>query len=413
MVHNKHFKALVRQRMAKTGERYTTARRQLLASQTPIPTASGVVSGYPRTALGATAAAGQYDAALWQRVLAQAGIKNPATNEAFTTAMLAGLGGGIGFMVATFAYEEVTTATVVLRAHPEPYTERMLQRSAVALERTSTTSPRIATQQLDATLEADKVSVVRVTHGTLPWVDSDAAEYQDSIDVAIVGRHDEHYLVDGGGPSLGEDDIEAFRSITSAELAKARGQRKTDKHWAANITLDQVPISLDELTTNVRSAMSETTGRLLGTLPLEGIPASWLPKFGVQGMRTWAELLRDQRTKRGWPAMFANEQRLQTGLRMVQDTAFGSRWGGPGGLRGLYADFLVEASALPGLGRVQDAAPIYRQLAPLWDRVMDTIDPEIAAPERIVLFEEMAQQLDELASLEEHAAHVLAASLNH
>ena len=31
---------------------------------------------------------------------------------------------------------------------------------------------------------------------------------------------------------------------------------------------------------------------VLGTLPLAGIPASWLPKFGVAGMRTWAALLR-------------------------------------------------------------------------------------------------------------------------
>lgn len=412
MVQNKHFKARIRERMAKTGERYTIARRHLLASR-PSPSVEGsVMSGYSHTPVGTEALASQYDAALWHRILAQAGVLNPATHLPFSTAMLSGLGGGIGFMVATFSYQELTTATVVLRAHPEPYTERLLERSGASLERTVTTSARIAAQQLDAALNAGKVSVVRVTHGALPWVVSDAVEYQDSIDVAVVGQHGDDLLIDGGGTSLGEEDVAQFHRATSSELALARGKRKADKHWAVSAAADSSEGSLEQLTVNVRVAIAETTGRLLGTLPLEGIPASWLPKFGVEGMRTWANLLRDQRTKRGWPSMFSDEQRLQTGLRMVQDTAYGPRWGGLGGLRGLYADFLIEASALPGLCQLEETAEAYRQLAPLWDTFMDTVLPDVTADRRVELFEQLAQQLDEIAVLEENAARALAAVID-
>lgn len=411
MVQNKHFKALVRQRMAKTGERYTTARRHLVASRPIQPVTNGLVPGYPHTGVGAEAAVSQYDAAMWQRVLAQAGVVNPATNAPFSTAMLAGLGGGIGFMFATFSYAEITTATVILRAHPEPYTERLLERTGAIVDRTATTSKRIAATTLEEALEASKASVVRVTHGALPWVASQELEYQDSIDVAVVGKDGDSFVIDGGGRSLGDEDIETLHRANGTELAQARSQCKADKHWAVTVAAGES--SPEQLTSSVRASIAETTGRLLGTLPLEGIPASWLSKFGVQGMRTWADLLRDQRTRKGWPSLFSDESRLRTGLRMVQDTAAGTRWGGPGGLRGLYADFLEEASTLPGLNDLNDVSDAYRKLAPLWDAFLDTVDPEMAVDERVAHFEQLAQQLEELANLEENAARTLASVVEH
>src|SRR5690606_29724068 len=99
------------------------------------------------------------------------------------------------------------------------------------------------------------------------------------------------------------------------------------------------------------------------------------------------------------------------GLQMVQDVAGGVRWGGRGGLRGLYADYLVEASDLPGLAALAPAAAAYRKLAPRWDAFIDSVDPSTAADERVTLFRSMADQLEELAALEERAAHTLRATL--
>lgn len=418
MVQHKHFKSRVRARMAKTGESYTAARRQLLAAR-PADTGTGD-TGPERLVPAGT----QYDAALWHHVLAGSGVRNPATGAPFSEAMLAGLAGGIGFMVATFSYESVTTATVVLRAHPEPYTDRLLDRCGAPIERLQTGSAKTARTSLDAALDAGRPVVVRATHGALPWIASEAAEYLDSIDVAITGREAGQYLIDGGVPHPGEetvDDAGPHRALP-AELAAARAARRSDKHWAAWVAASKEPNgpkeadspgpTVEDLAGSVRAAVAETTGRLLGTLPLAGIPASWLPKFGVAGMRTWAALLRDERTKKGWPALFEDPERLRYGLEMVQGFLAGSRWGGSGGLRGLYAEFLTEAAGLPGLADLAGAAGAYRDLAPRWEALADVVHPGVSPEDRIPHFAELAQRLEELAGREEAAARALAAVLS-
>ncbi|GAA4770694.1 BtrH N-terminal domain-containing protein [Citricoccus nitrophenolicus] len=409
MVQHQHFKSRVRVRMAKTGESYTAARRQLLAAQSVDTDSRGPVP-----------AGTQYDASLWHHVLAESGVLNPATGAPFSEAMLAGLAGGIGFMVATISYESVTTATVVLRAHPEPYTDRLLERCGAPIEVSQTGSAKAARASLDAALDAGRPVVVRATHGALPWIASDAVEYLDSIDIAVTERESGQYLIVGGGPHPGEEtaDDAGPRRALPAELAAARVARKSDRHWAswvapsneANGSKRSGP-AVEDLVGSVRAAVTETTGRLLGTLALDGIPASWMPKFGVAGMRTWAALLRDERTRKGWPAVFDDPERLRTGLEMVQSFLAGSRWGGPGGLRGLYAAFLTEAAELPGLADLAGTAGLYRELAPSWDALADAVDPGIGTEDRVRHFAELAERLEELAEREEAAARTLAETL--
>lgn len=408
MVQHKHFKSRVRERMARTGESYTTARRHLLITRPAADPTPGLMPGHPAGPVVAT----QYDAALWQRTLLQWDATNPMTGRPFTEAMLAGLGGGIGFMVATFTYESVTTASVVLRAHPEPYTERLLERCGVPVEQLSTSSAKRAATFLDEGLDANQTVVVRATHGSLPWISSDAIEFMDSIDVAVVGRVPDvatpTYLVDGGGTAPEEDGL---HRASADDLATARAARRADKHWAVR-PAPGAGATAAHLAAAVRASVTETTGRMLGTLPLEGIPASWAGKFGVAGMRTWASLLRDNRTVKGWPALFSEEERLRAGLGMVQELLAGSRWGGSGGLRDLYADFLTEASALPGLSRLADGAPLYRDLAPRWDALADAVDPECSPSGRVRHFGDLADHLDGLAIAEEQAATELREALD-
>lgn len=93
MTEHADFKRLVRERMARTGERYTTARAHLLGAD-PLPSAS------PAATLG-----GQHDqtAALRDLLVAE-GVDAPHTALPPTEALLLGLGGGIGAAVFTFVY---------------------------------------------------------------------------------------------------------------------------------------------------------------------------------------------------------------------------------------------------------------------------------------------------------------------
>lgn len=414
----KQLKKLTRERMDATGESYTTARKAILAGK-PANPGTAARGGGPGTVADSRPADGtaeeqelpeypapdnvtQYDAGLWHRVLTQAGVTNPITGSAPSEALLAGLAGGIGFMVFTFEYESVTTATVVTRSHPEPYTASLLARLGVPVRETHTSSVKQAQANLDGGLDEGRAVVVRVTEGALPWIASAELEDSESVDVAVVGEDDGDYLVDDGSGAL--------RVITAEELAAARSKRKKDRHWQAWIPEPVAP-RVKVLRRGVVEAVDQTTGRLLGTAPLQGIPAHFAKNFGVAGMRNWAERLRDTTTRRGWTALFADEERLRGGLGQLAGFLDSDRFCGAGGLRGLYADFLEESGALPGLGGLAAAAAPYRELAPLWEELAELVDPDVEAGERSALFARMADLVERIADAEESAARGLRAAL--
>ncbi len=391
MVQNKRFKARIRGRMAKTGESYTAARRQLLASSTPAPApAAGLLPGYRPQAT-----ATQRDAGLWSRVLAHAGVADPLTGEPFSEAMLAGLAGGIGFMMFTFEYQEVTTATVVTRFHPGPYVGNLIARSGAAIEQQTTGSPAVARTRLESALDTGAAVVVRLTPGRLTGTIS---EYEESADVVVAGRSEGTYLIDDGGGRV--------EARGPAELAAARAGRKTDKHWQAHVTGSGTQ-NPDVHEAHVRSAIRDTAEALLSTHGQAGIPERFSRNFGINGIRTWADRLRDIRTRKGWPAMFADDERRSQALTQIQGFLAGDEWSGPGALRPLYARFLEEAAGIDGLAALRDVAPLYEALGTRWDGLADMIDPGCPAGDRAAHFADLAATLEALALDEETAANAL------
>jgi hypothetical protein len=405
----KNLKKLTRARMDRTGESYTTARKAILSAKPHRPASA-------QDAADAAAAAQeaelpeypapenvlQYDAGLWHRVLTQAGVKHPLTGEPMSEALLAGLAGGIGFMVFTFVYEETTTATIVTRAHPEPYTANLLARSGAKVMERTTGSARLAADYLDAGLDAGRAVVVRASVAALPWIDADAVEESDSIDLAVVGEHGDDLLIDDGSGSL--------TPISPEDLAAARARRKKDKHWQAWVPERTGPDAA-ALAANVREAIAQTTGRLLGTSELEGIPAHFAKNFGVAGMNNWAERLRDATTKKGWTRIFEDPARLESGLNQILGFLTDTRFGGVGALRGQYADFLAEASVRPGLEALGAHAADYAHLAQDWIVFTDLVDPQIQVQDRTGHFAVLADQLEVIAAGEERAARALADTL--
>lgn len=391
MVQNKHFKARIRERMAKTGECYTAARRHLLPIAAAAPgTLAGLLPGYRRRAVPT-----QRDAALWSAVLAQAGVIDPLTGNPFSEAMLAGLAGGIGFMMFTFEYQQVTTATVVTRFHPGPYVGNLISRSGATIEQQTTGSPAVASTRLEHALDAGAAVVVRLTPGRL--TPGTTPEYDESADVVVAGRTDGQYLIDDGG---------RVEARGPAELAAARAGRKADKHWQAHVT-GTGPKDIVAQEDHVRSAIRDTAEALLNTHGQAGIPDRFNKNFGVSGMRTWAERLRDTRSRKGWPAMFAGEQRRVQALTQVQGFLAGDEWSGSGALRALYAGFLQEAAEIDGLAALRDVAPLYEALGTRWDGLADMIDPDCPAGELAAHFADLAENLDSLALDEEAAAKAL------
>jgi len=96
---DKDFKRLVRGRMAKTGEAYTTARAHLRPDDPDDPD-----DGDPGRLRGR-----HPDTAALARLLAALGVTDPSSGRPLTEAMALGVAGGIGFAYFVFEYEELTT----------------------------------------------------------------------------------------------------------------------------------------------------------------------------------------------------------------------------------------------------------------------------------------------------------------
>ena len=181
MTSQKHLKAAVRARMARTGERYTTARRHVAGE----PSAASPVPGYPAFGGGR-----HHDSALLAHVLEAAGVTAAHDGQPLDEPMITGLAGGIGFMYFSFSYEgHVPTMTIVPRIHPRPFITGALERAGIAHRISETTSAAKAARELDAALDA---GAARCAPSTAPgcahqvWADvfAGAAPY----DVAVAGR---------------------------------------------------------------------------------------------------------------------------------------------------------------------------------------------------------------------------------
>ncbi len=289
----------------------------------------------------------------------------------------------------------MTTATVVTRFHPGPYVGNLISRSGAVIEQQTTGSPAVARTRLEAALDTGAAVVVRLTPGRLTGT---ASEYEESADVVVAGHSEGRFLLDDGG-----GQVEAWGP---AEVAAARTARKADKHWQAHVT-GTGRRNPDTHATHVRSAIRDTAAALLNTHGQAGIPESFSKNFGVNGIRTWADRLRDTRTRKGWPAMFADDQRCFQALTQIQGCLAGDEWSGSGALRPMYAPFLQEAAQIDGLAAVRDVAPLYDALGARWDELADMINPGCPAGEREAHFADLATTLESLALDEETAANAL------
>ena len=133
MTEQKKLKSMVRERAARTGESYTTARRRVVAKGGPFSEMpNGVVPGYPGFG------GGQHHAStMLAHLLAQAGVRAPHTGEPFSEAMLAGLAGGIGFMYAVFEYKGWHPILTIVAQHPAAVAAHRIGQPGLAVHRTA------------------------------------------------------------------------------------------------------------------------------------------------------------------------------------------------------------------------------------------------------------------------------------
>jgi hypothetical protein len=153
MTESKHLKARIRARMARTGERYMTARRHVVGDR-PAAEAPAADHGWPLRG-------GVHpDTSVIAKALAHHGAE-------LSEAMVLGVGGGLGAGYLPWGFEAHESRTLVLGfrnqwQYPGRWAAKTLERLGVRFELHETGGARGAAARLDAALAAGRPALVTV-----------------------------------------------------------------------------------------------------------------------------------------------------------------------------------------------------------------------------------------------------------
>ena len=364
MTKHRDFKALVRERMQKTGERYTAARAQL-ASQTSVTSPSpqtfpGVLPGY------GTFGGIQSGTAALRNALASAGRVSPLDGAPYTESMINGLCGGPGFLYAVFEYKgwpPMLSLALRSRSMPDVYIAEGLSRMGMNVTISETTSPVVARKALDAALADGKAALSVTDAASLPWT---------SLPKAFIGGGPHVVAVAGvvageRGDEFWIDDRAAHpRRISASQLSAARAAYRQAKNRLDVIRRPQAGIRRE--TGDSRrdrrhgEALCRTGGAeiLLGQLRILGPRQVASDAGGSEGQtRVAGGLL--PRARRACVG-------TATAARVDRESLGAASWA-----RGLYADFLVDAARALGAPPLAKAAATYREAGVLWASIGDIV----------------------------------------
>lgn len=392
MTANRTFKAAVRARMARTGERYTTARYALLQSRNNTDGAEtrGLFLGY-RAAAGIR---GDTGAAC--NLLASVGVRARPDGRSISEGLFTGLCGGIGFLYAVFEYRGTPPMLSILGRY-DTMPDSFVAGGLGALELTVTSrefsTPATARKALDEALAACRPALCVVDYVGLAaderLVETRLAGYAPTV-VAVAGADEDGVLVDEGGMEPRRVSHEAF--------ARARAMYKKAKHRLISIEPPAGPLDLSPAIV----AATRATARRYTEAPYKGFAGN----FGLAGLEKWHRLLTDRKDPKGWPQLFPSGPLAYLALRRTFD-GIEHEFTAPAAGRPLYADFLRTAAELTGNTHYTAAAEAFIEAGARWSALTPTIehcgDPvveegcRLGEPFRELLDEVECPDLDEAA----------------
>ncbi|HEX9000834.1 MAG TPA: DUF4872 domain-containing protein [Blastocatellia bacterium] len=363
MTTQKHLKQLIRIRMQKTGERYSTARRHIIGKAEQ-STDQATTIHYPGNIPATTAL---------RILMANRGIRAPHTDEPFSEAMLFGLAGGIGIGVFSFFYEKEDVATFFVAGRhqwhdDEAYLRNALERFQITPVIRETAGAKAAEQQLNEALEQQGLCVAWVDAAELPHRAMPSAWSGGGYHVVVVYsiNHDTGTALIG---DLTDDPI----PISLADLARSRARIKKQKHRLLCIPSGSARLTPANLRDLVRSGLQRCHDGLLNpTLPGAKNNAR------LEALNVWAKRMHGShdkaKDKESWERIFRPGPNLWRGLCAIHD--FIENYGTGGGLcRPLFADFLKEAAEALSNSNLATLSEQYAELGRRWSELADAAMP--------------------------------------
>ena len=355
MTVQKHFKQLVRARMARTGESYTSARRQLLR-QSPRSASSKPSSHFPGSVPSA---------AILRAMLAQAGVRDPERDTPLSEAMVFGIAGGIGAGMFAFHYAEANFSSFYLAGRHlwqdhRAWTEGAAKRLGIRPVVKESGGQKAADQQLRQLLEGGRPVMV--------WVEG----------YRVVGVHgiDEAEQV-----ALVSEVADTLRRMPLSQLAATRAKVKGQKNRLLALEPSTKPPQL-----------AQAIGDGLAAC-VQGLTKARMKNFTLEAFRTWADRLDGSKAADSWEKIFPRGTHFYIGLRSIAE--YIEHYGTGGGLcRPLFAEFLGEGAerlSHSGLGRLAER---YEGIGAKWSALADA-----ALPESVPGFREARELLTRKAEL--------------
>jgi hypothetical protein len=349
MTTDKGFKQLVRARMAKTGERYASARRALLRDERGTRGSSSAPRLHPETAA-------------LTRTLADRGVTSPITGKPLSEAMVLGIGGGLGAGYILWEFKgRGAILTLGFRnrwQYSADWYRQTLDRLGVPADVHETGGAVGARATLDGIVQGGRSVIAWVDAQSMgTWGQPDEMAGESGYPIVVVGQtQDGSYLVDDRGrePLV----------VDAATMARARGRIGSWRHRLIDPRRTPGPISEQRLDDAIRSGLVDQVEHL-------GSPSD---SFSLPAWRKWSRLMTDTRSAKGWPQVFAHGRGLFGALLSMAENVDGRAGPAGGHLRDLYADFLDEVTAA-GIAPLDEAAARWRAAADLWEDLADAAVP--------------------------------------
>jgi hypothetical protein len=338
--------------MARTGERYSVARAQVLG---PADHAPVVDAGW--TLRGGT----DPDAAALANVLAHRGVTGADGSLSEPLLLVIGSGLGAGYILWEFAHDE-SRVVVLGFTHSWQYFDRRLATTVdrlgldVAWSRTG--GAVRAADALASTLAAGTPAIL--------WPDRYHLGFWNLP--SFLDGHGGHpvvaYATTDGRVHV-DDRTLAPLTIPVADLDRARARVGSYRNSMLVVRSRDTTVPADRLRDAVRAGLAATIDQLGGTSTSFALPA-W---------RKWSKLLVDPRAAKGWPTVFADRRGLLRALAGVWEAIEPAGMTG-GHLRGLFADGLDRSAAVLDEPTLAAQAERWREIADRWHTLADTALPD-------------------------------------
>ena len=363
MTTEKDFKRRVRDRAAKTGESYTTARMRLLGeAPQPVDTPRHQHRGGQNP-----------ETCSLRNALERAGVD-------LSEAMVLGIGGGLGAGYIAITHG-MTGFMVGARANwwdGPAFVKDCCDRLGVPLEMLETSSAKAGVKNVHKALDAGASPVVWLDQACLSYSTLSPQWRKGGYHVATLYELDE----DADRAVIGDTTAKPL-TVTAAELAESRASITSYRHRVAILAAPaKRPNLADAAIEGIRAcAKSLVTARAR--------------TFVLEGFRAWAAALGAPKGKDAWVTLFPPGTELFRALTSIH--RFLELWAGSALLRPLYAEFLDEAAGHCRQPRLRDLAEQYRHCGQLWRTVSATALPHSVAPlkEAGELLERARRVLDE------------------